>query len=318
VSDNTSINRYEDFPRGSTASISGRFIPVPKLIATGRNPDGTDVMSDDAERFFGLPAGSTLYDPPTNGSFSRPPGKTTGPSVDGPQWVLERWSQLNRVFQFIRLEDMAYDKRAGKGNTVYIVDSGRGAAGPLKAAGVVGDDLSTNGRIWRMVLNKTNPNLVNSLSIFIEGDDNVVKTRGEIHQPDNIESTRNGLLITEDPGSSQQFSPTDTDPRKTPARIWQYIFSNGRLRVVARVNQAADEGPTDVDAAGKGNFGAWEASGVVDVSRWYGPGMFLVTVQAHTLWVEKRAGPDLSSPAGPDWTYKREGGQLVLLHVPGG
>jgi hypothetical protein len=140
-----------------------------------------------------------------------------------------------------------------------------------------------------------------------------------MHQPDNVETTRNGLVFTEDPGSSQQFSATDTDPRKTPARIWQYIFANGRLRVVARVNQAADEGPTDVDAAGKGNFGAWEASGIVDVSRWYGPGMFLVTIQAHTLWIEKRAGPDNEAPFGtPDWTYKREGGQLVLLHVPGG
>jgi hypothetical protein len=32
-------------------------------------------------------------------------------------------------------------------------------------------------------------------------------------------------------------------------------------------------------------------------------------VQAHTLWVEMAHGPD--------WTYKREGGQLLLFRLPG-
>ena len=44
-----------------------------------------------------------------------------------------------------------------------------------------------------------------SLTVFVEGDDNPVKTLTEVHQPDNIETTRKGLLLTEDPGSSQQF-----------------------------------------------------------------------------------------------------------------
>jgi hypothetical protein len=317
VSNDPLKQRYEDFPRGSTATISGKFIRVPKLIATGRNPDGTDVMSTDAEAALGVPAGT--YAVPTDGSFSRPPGAITGPSVDGPQWVLERWSQLNGVFRFIRLEDMAYDKRVGRQNVVYIVDSGRGAAGALNTSGV---DKSTNGRVWQMVLNKADPTKVTSLKILIEGDDNEVKTRGEIHQPDNIESTVNGLYFTEDPGSSQQFGFTDAtglnDPRRTEARIWQYRFANGRLRVVAKVDQSADEGTTDVDAAARGNLGAWEASGIVDVSRFFGPGTFLVTVQAHTLWVEKDGPADGVGREGQPYWLKREGGQLVLLHIPGG
>ncbi len=40
--------------------------------------------------------------------------------------MLEYWSQLNNVFDFVRVEDIAYDKRPGMGNVVYIVDSGRG------------------------------------------------------------------------------------------------------------------------------------------------------------------------------------------------
>jgi hypothetical protein len=236
--------------------------------------------------------------------------------IDGPQWILEHWSQLHGVFNFVRLEDMAYDKRAGQGNVVYVVDSGRGATG------AVANGKSTNGRIWRMVLDKTNPTRVTSLRILIEGDDNVVKTPSEIHQPDNIETTVNGLLITEDPGSSQQFKFTDpadvNDARRTEARIWQYRFATHSSRVVARIDQSADEGPTDVDAASRGNLGAWEASGIIDVSRWFGAGNFLVTVQAHTLWVAKDTPNDGVGHEGQDWTYKREGGQILLLHVPGG
>jgi hypothetical protein len=36
------------------------------------------------------------------------------------------------------------------------------------------------------------------------------------------------------------------------------------------------------------------------------------------LWVEKGPGADNVAPAGPDFTNKREGGQLLLIRVPGG
>ena len=61
------------------------------------------------------------------------------------------------------------------------------------------------------------------------------------------------------------------------------------------MNQAADEGPTDVDATpayAPGNLGAWESSGIVDASAAFGPGAFLIDVQAGTLWVEKAPGAD--------------------------
>jgi hypothetical protein len=180
--------------------------------------------------------------------------------------------------------------------------------------------VSTNGRVWKMVLDKNDPTKVTSLSVLIEGDDAVVKTPGEIHQPDNIESTRNGLYITEDPGSSQQFNFTDqlNDPRRTEARIWQYRLSDGATTVAFKVDQSADEGPTDVDTGTRGNFGAWEASGIVDVSDWFGQGTFLVTVQAHTLFVETAPGLDVTGDGTPDILNKREGGQLLLVHIPGG
>jgi hypothetical protein len=155
-----------------------------------------------------------------------------------------------------------------------------------------------------------------SFSILIEGDDAPVKAPNEIHQPDNIESTPRSLLIQEDPGSSQQFPVgSDTpgsgnfDPAATTARIWQHDLASGANRVAAKVNQAADEGPTDVDAAGRGSLGAWESSGIVDASSVFGPGAFLVDVQAGTLVIDEEVRGTL--------TYQRDGGQLGLLRIPG-
>jgi hypothetical protein len=306
VSDDPAVNDYYDFPVGSSMSVSGRLVKVPKDVATGRKPDGTDLLAADK----GYPP------PPSDGTWQRDPFvPQPGPGVDGPQWVLEHWSDLNNVFQFVRLEDIAYDKRRGMSNVVYLADSGRGAT---SAGG--NPFTSTNGRVWKVVLDRKDPTRVDSLSILIEGDDAPVKTLAEIHQPDNLESTRSSLLIQEDPGSAQQFPAGSTDPNATTARIWRYDLAGGQTEVIAKVDQSADEGDTDVDGTpgvfAPGNLGAWESSGIVDASDVFGHGSFLVTVQAHTLWVEKAPGDDVFPPEGADFTYKREGGQLVVLRVP--
>ncbi len=300
------FNDYYDFPVGSAMSIPGELIPVPKQIATGRNPDGTDMMAADVPASLGGP-----YPLPPAGAWSNSAGTTT--PIDGPQWVLEHWSDLNSVFQFIRIEDMAYDKRPGMANVVYLADSGRGAT---SAGG--NPFTSSNGRIWKMVMDPADPTQVLGLSIFIEGDDAPVQIITEVHQPDNLETTVNGLYITEDPGSSQQFPQGSLNPNATNARIWQHNFNTNVLAPVLVADQSADEGPTDVDAAPAGNMGAWEMSGIVDVSSVFGPGSFLMDVQAHSLFTHTTPGPDLVAPAGPDWTNKREGGQLVLVTIPGG
>jgi hypothetical protein len=314
VSDDPAFDDYYDFTPGSTQSVTGHFIKVPKTIATGKNADGTEVTSTD----LGYPA------PPNDGSWQRDL-RTSNPAVgiDGPQWVLEYWSQTHNVFDFVRVEDIAYDKRADMGNVVYVVDSGRGTAGGVQPG------RSTNGRVWKMVLDPTNPKKVTSFSIFVEGDDHEVKTLDEIHQPDNIETTQTGILVTEDPGGSQQFTPAQQisdAARATTARLWYVPFS-GSPEVVAKVDQSADEtagdqDPPDVIVPGAmlnspGNWGGWESSGIVDASAAFGPDTFLIDVQAHTYWVSSAPGEDNFAPAGPDFTYKQEGGQLLLLHIPG-
>jgi hypothetical protein len=308
VSDTPGVTDYYDITPGSSQVVTGRFIKVPKDIATGRNPDGSELKAADK----GYPL------PPTDGSWqldlrfaTTPPG----PGIDGPQWVLEYWSDLNNVFQFVRVEDIAYDKRRGMKNVVYIVDSGRGRA---PTATLDTPFRSTNGRIWKMVLDPKDPTVVTSLTVLVEGDDNPVKTPTEIHQPDNLETTRTGLLVTEDPGSSQQFTAEQqaTDPNATTARLWYVPFS-GTPEIVAKVDQTADGGDTDVDGRPDGNWGAWESSGIVDASEAFGRGAFLIDVQAHTLWVESKPGDDNNGDGQPDFTYKREGGQLLLIRIPG-
>ena len=293
VSDAPGVDDYYDFPIGSSMSVSGRFVKVPKDIATGHAPDGTDLMAADK----GYPL------PPSDGTWQRGP---SGLGIDGPQWVLEHWgdTQAKPVFQFVRVEDIAYDRRPGMQNVVYVVDSGRGATSSGGNAFT-----SSNGRVWKLVLDEQDPTKVLSFSVLIEGDDAPVKAVNEIHQPDNMESTPNSLLFQEDPGSSQQFPIGSTDPAATTARIWQYDLATGTMRVAAKVDQSADGGPTDVHPGSIGNWGAWESSGIIDASSIFGPGAFLVDVQAGTLVIDEEVRGTL--------TYQRDGGQLGLLRIPG-
>lgn len=306
VSDTPGVKNYYQVTPGSGTTVTGHFVKVPKDIASGHKADGSELKAADK----GYPL------PPTNGNWQQDLRDPTVPAagIDGPQWVLEYWSDINNVFQFVRVEDIAYDKRPGMANVVYIADTGRGRT-PAQSLDTP-NFRSTNGRIWKMVLDPSDPTKVTSLTVLVEGDDNPVKTLAEIHQPDNLETTATGLLVTEDPGSSNQFPADSADPAATPARLWYVPYSGSGAQVVVKVNHSADGGPTDVDGRPAGAWGAWETSGIVDASAAFGPGAFLIDVQAHTLWVEKADGDDNYAPAGPDFTYKREGGQLLLLRIP--
>ncbi len=148
-----------------------------------------------------------------------------------------------------------------------------------------------------------------SFSVLIEGDDAPVKAVDEIHQPDNVESTEKSLLITEDPGSSQQFPVGSTDPAATTARIWQYDLRDRHEAGRGEGQSVGRRGPDRRDAAPVGNLGAWESSGIVDASKVFGLGAFLVDVQAGTLVIDEEVRGNI--------TYQRDGGQLGLLRIPG-
>jgi hypothetical protein len=225
----------------------------------------------------------------------------------GDQDALEKWSNDNGIFQFIRVEDIAYDKNTP--NVVYFADTGEPRAlpdtttsrlrrGPSGTAGPY-----PNGRIFRIVLDRKDPRKVSSLSVLVDGDANGAASAGNpalIHNPDNIEATKNAILIQEDPGTQNQYPASNV--AGTTARIWKYDLKTKALTVAARVNQAA------LDANAR--QGEWESSGIVDASAVLGKDWFFTVVQAHSVFVtsEKRAD---------GITYKREAGQLLAIKIPG-
>jgi len=280
--DDPAINDYGDVTE-AMGPVSGTFIPVPAAIATGKI-DGREVTAAD----FGYP----------------PPPSSAIPN--GPQWVLEHWSNLNNAFQFIRIEDTAYDRNDPR--ISYLADTGEPRAIPDPTTGRLRRGPSgtegpyPNGRIWKLTLG-SNP-LQATLDILPGANFDALGYRNvdAVHQPDNVETTSEGLYIQEDTGSHNGQSASF--PNASNARIWRYDLATGTLSVVAEVNQAVPGAPAL-------NRGAWESSGIMDASSIFGPGAFLVDIQAHGWDMDAGAGND--PPAVP----RRENGQLLLLRAPG-
>lgn len=227
------------------------------------------------------------------------------------QTALENWSNANNVFQFIRVEDIAYDKNNPR--IVYFADTGEPRAIASATTGRLARGSSSttgpymNGRIFKMVLNAADPRVVDSLTVLVDADAGGYNNPNALHNPDNIDTSANGsLMIGEDPGSHNSTRPAF--PNATTARLWRYDLIGGTLAVIASVDQSL------VPASPKG---AWETSGILDVSDIFGPGAWLVNVQAHTLYVETETRTVTVGAASGPVLFKREGGQLLLLTVPG-
>jgi hypothetical protein len=284
VSNIPAVNDYGDLTTASP-SVAGHFIEVPRAIATGKI-NGREVTSAD----FGYPAPADAVPPQPN-------------MPDGPQWVLEHWSNLNNVFQFIRIEDLAFDRTNGK--TVYFADTGEPRARPHPTSTRLfrspsGGGPYMNGRLYKLAMNSSNPLGTATLSILpgANFDDLGYNNALAPHQPDNVETTANSIFFQEDVGS---HNAQPLFPGATNARIWRYNLATGISTVVAEVDQSMS--PVT-------NKGTWESSGIVDASSVFGAGSFLVDVQAH-LW-DMDAGTGNDPPAAP----KRERGQLLLIRVP--
>jgi len=219
----------------------------------------------------------------------------------GDQTGLEDWSNANNVFQFIRVEDLAYDRNDH--NVIYFADTGEPRAIPSTTsdrlargpAGTQGPYM--NGRVFRLELDPNDPLDVVSLSILIDGDAGGYNNPDALHQPDNLETTATSMLIQEDEGGhNASFVGAQNN------RVWQYSFATGEMRVVAQVDQALDPAAST---------GSWESTGIVDASAYFGPGAFLVNIQAHSIFVETAP-----LPGYPNVTQKEEGGQMLILRIP--
>jgi len=220
-----------------------------------------------------------------------------GTTGDLPQDALEDWSNDNNVFQFIRVEDIAYDPDDPR--TVYFADTGNSRLWEDETTGRlfrlessdprVPNSLASNGRMFKFVMNADDPTVVDEFSILADAADVGFRS------PDNIDVGHNSLMVQEDTSN---------------AKIWMYSLATATWTHVATVDQ--DQDPATSDGG--------ESSGIVDVSRWFGDGWWAIDVQSHTNQIvgapttwQGPGGPAIGTP----YQERRENGQLLLMQVPG-
>jgi len=147
---------------------------------------------------------------------------------------------------------------------------------------------AAHGRIYQLQVNPDRPTRA-TLSVVLDSRDG-----DDIFSPDNLGISASTLMIQEDRNWK----------RSGYNRVLAYDLADKTLTAVARTDPAAklvdDHGP-----------GAWESSGIVSAADAFGAGHWLLNVQAHYT---KMRVPDRT--LAPD-SARGEGGQLILLFVPG-
>lgn len=231
-----------------------------------------------------------------------------GTTSANPQDALEAWSNSNNVFQFVRVEDIAYDPDSQR--TVYFADTGStrikadGSGRLFRPANLTVNKPWSNsdGRIFKMVMNASDPTVVDSLTILGEGalttsnadgSTSVVNAGVGILQPDNVAVSHSSLMVQEDNGTA----PLNND-------VWLYALSGGTWTKIASATQTTTA----------------ETSGIVDVSAWFGAGWWALDVQSHINLageVPNQIYPGPGPANGVTYTQRRELGQLLLMYVPG-
>ena len=212
-----------------------------RVTATHLGPVDAEDGLNNANDYFEISPNQTWSGEfiPVDGDVAR------GQTLDRPQDALEDWSNQNNVFQFIRVEDIAYDRSDPR--VIYVADTGNNRLVESATTGQLwrsSSGMESNGRIFRLKLNADDPTVVDEFSVFADA------SQVGFARPDNMDTSRKSLMVQEDNAN---------------ARIWRYNFEEAIWSVVATVN----------DPGG-------ESSGIVDASAWAGPGWWLLDVQAHS------------------------------------
>ncbi len=283
-----------------------------RITGTGAGPVDPDDAFNGANDFFDIASGQTW-----TGEFIPVPAAIARGDNAGklPQDDLEDWSNANNVFQFIRVEDIAYDPDSPR--TVYFADTGNTrlyqepTTGRLRRLLSSSDPLvplskSSQGRLFKMVFNAADPTKVDAFSVFTDGGSGV----GQLNwrSPDNLAVGHGSIMVQEDASN---------------AKVWMHRLGDASTAWthVATVDQDQNAATSDLG----------ESSGIVDVSAWFGSGWWALDVQAHAqiiAGVEVASNQQMDSqfltwtdgpapPGGNQYRLRREAGQLLLMHVPG-
>ena len=188
---------------------------------------------------------------------------------------LDAAAQRLHAMDFSRIEDAQPDP--AHPGVVYFADTGS-----------YGQE-TQHGRIYRLRMDPSHPTRA-TLRVVLDGD------HGDaLRNPDNLGISDRALVIQEDRNA----------PHSGYNRVLVYDLAAHTLTPVARTD------PTAGAIKRAGGRGAWESSGVVDVSNFFGQGWWLVDVQAHHTKVDQQ-GLSLRIDSG-----RGEGGQLLLMQIPG-
>ena len=284
-----------------------------RVTATDDGPVDPEDPFNDANDYLDIEPGNTW-----SGEFIPVLDEVArGTTAERPQTALENWSNANNVFQFIRVEDMAYDPDDPR--TVYFTDTGTTRLAESEETGRLFRPgasavpyINSDGRVFKMVMNEDDPTLVDSFSIVAQGllaeqltnppppalpTFNVIDPGVGFRQPDNLDVGQSSLMLQEDSASNN--------------RIWRYDLEASWTHVANVVNSGTSA----------------ESSGIIDMSEWLGAGWWALDVQGHRNLpgVEPPDGqpklrydvPLSSPPVTIEYQMRREDGQLMLMHIPG-
>ncbi len=225
------------------------------------------------------------------------------------------WTQAEALgaFGFSRPEDVATNPRNGSEAVLASTGVDTFAVDPM-----TGDGVDTFGTMY--TIDTDFDTLTATLTIIYDGDADPTRA---LRSPDNLDWADNGkIYVQEDRAEADTLASMEPlfgagaanpneagivclDPKKgTVTRI-----ANVDRTVVLDASIADATDAVDVDA---GDVGAWESSGILDVSKLFGAGagkLFICNVQAHGIEDQDGFNPT-SRIVDSDLA---EGGQLIFL-----
>jgi hypothetical protein len=181
---------------------------------------------------------------------------------------LEFESRSLGSFNFFRLEDGVYDRFSS--GVMYFCSTGHPG------------ETNEFGRLYRYDFDPFDPLAGGTLTILLDGSEGMTG-------PDNLDVNRFGeILINEDPNHN-----LDLDLGLTrDSSVWLYdtvVDTLVRVAEIDRPSAIAHALATDIQNSNDPEDdypGGWESSGALDAEVLWGPGNWLVTVQAHGLSIE--------------------------------
>jgi hypothetical protein len=201
------------------------------------------------------------------------------------------------AYQFARLEDASVNPLAG--NEAAIATTGTGGADKYGTVEIVRTNFT----------DLSSPTAL--LTIVYDGDADSLRL---LRSVDNIEWSADGKIYAQEDKATSSFSSTNTDE----AGIVQLDpLSPGAVARLADMKRSvvldgSIATPSDAVDRSAGSIGAWESSGIVDVSAMFyeEPGhVFLFTVQAHGITSQTSYTVSSKIVSGD----LVEGGQLLVL-----